>query len=158
AAGSSILAGAGLRCAGHASDRRIALVVKWVVGHVVVLDVVPDSLVVPVRQRVQLPEPETLVPAELGCVCPGLRIDPADSRDPALGAVERLAHSLNLSDSAAGVRIAAPEVSAIPLLLRLESDSGEAVELDAVVPGERVARLVGFGKQELRVQIKELRP
>ncbi len=71
------------RRAGHASDRRIALVVKRVVGHVVVLDVVPDLLFVPVGQRVELPEPEPLVPAELGRVGASLRVDPADSRDPA---------------------------------------------------------------------------
>src|SRR5262245_30802643 len=72
AAGTFAFALTGLRGAGHAPDRRVALVVKWVVRHVMLLDVVPDSLVVPVRERVQLPEPEPLVPAELGCRRPGL--------------------------------------------------------------------------------------
>ena len=56
------------RGAGHASDRGIALIVKRVVGHVVVLDVAPDLLLVPVGQGVQLPEAEPLVPTELGRV------------------------------------------------------------------------------------------
>src|SRR2546426_6190692 len=103
AAGPGVLAVSGLRGAGNAPDRRIALVVKWVIGHMVVLDVVPDSLIVPVRQRVELPEPEPLVPTEFGRGCSGLRIDPADSRNPALGALERLAHRLYLADSTAGV-------------------------------------------------------
>ena len=50
AAGAGVLVLAGPGCAGHASDRRISLVVKWVVGHVTFLYVVPDLLVVPVGQ------------------------------------------------------------------------------------------------------------
>ena len=45
---------------------------KWVIGHVVGLDVVPNSLIVPVRQRVELPEPKPLVPTEFRRGCSGL--------------------------------------------------------------------------------------
>ena len=77
--------------AGHAADRRVALVVQRVVGDLMVPDVVPDSLVVPVGERVQLPEAEALVPAELrAALGAGRRVDPADARDPAVDPVERL--------------------------------------------------------------------
>src|SRR5947207_7976470 len=55
ASGTRVVARGGLGGAGHASDRRIALVVKWVIEHAVLLDVTPDFLFIPVRERVQLP-------------------------------------------------------------------------------------------------------
>src|SRR5918996_3764846 len=62
-----ILAGPGLSGAVGAADRGVALVVEGVVGDVVLLDVLPDLLLGPVRERVELPEAEALVPRELGC-------------------------------------------------------------------------------------------
>src|SRR3954465_2910928 len=69
--------------AGHASNRGIAPIVKRVVWDVVVLDVAPDLLFVPVGEGVQLPETEPLIPAELRRARPGARVDPANPRNPA---------------------------------------------------------------------------
>src|SRR6476620_7824132 len=100
------------------------------------LDVVPDLLVVPVCQRVQLPEPEALVPTELRCAGASLRVDSADSRNPALGPVQGLAHGLDLPNPATRIRIAAPEISAVALLLLSQRDAGEPLEVDRVALGE----------------------
>src|SRR6185436_19673726 len=48
-----------------AADRRVAAIVERVVREVVLMDVVPDVALGPVRKRVELPELEALVPTEL---------------------------------------------------------------------------------------------
>src|SRR5262249_53740327 len=64
-AGPGILARRRLAGAVGAADRGIALIVQLVVGDVVLVDVGPVLLLRPVGQRVELPEPEALVPREL---------------------------------------------------------------------------------------------
>src|SRR5436305_10179375 len=51
--------------AGDAADRAVAGLVQRVVGNLVDLDVGPDALLVPVRERVELPDPVAVRPLEL---------------------------------------------------------------------------------------------
>src|SRR4051812_48727972 len=51
--------------AGRAADRFVARIVERVVGQLALGDVVPDVLVRPGRQRVELPDATTLVALEL---------------------------------------------------------------------------------------------
>src|SRR5947209_14196510 len=80
--------------AGRASDRGIALIVERVVWQIVLVDVAPEVLLGPVRQRVDLPQAARIVALELGRVRSGrglLAPDPADPRvDPCQSALERV--------------------------------------------------------------------
>src|SRR4029077_9370975 len=97
-----------------AADRRVAAIVERVVREVVLTDVVPDVALGPVGERAQLPEVKPLVPAELRRLGTGAGVRPADAGDPAVYGRERLAHRLDLADPAAGVRVALPELVAVP--------------------------------------------
>src|SRR5512133_2645342 len=109
APGARILAGADRLGAMGAADRRVALVVQRVVRNAVLADVVPDVLLRPVRDRVQLPEPEAPVPGELRRAGPVLGVLAADPGDPCVDAGERLAHRLDRADAAAGGGSALPQ-------------------------------------------------
>src|SRR5882672_1297030 len=51
--------------AGDAADRPVARLVQWVEGNLVDGDVGPDALLVPVGERVQLPDAVALRPLDL---------------------------------------------------------------------------------------------
>src|SRR5215203_1793938 len=155
AAGAIILAGARLPGAVGAADRGVALIVERVVGDVVLREVGPNLLLRPVGERVQLPEPEALVPGELRRLSAGLGIRAANARDPEIHRGERRAHRLDLANPAAGIRVAAPELVAVKALLLLEGDRAVAVEVDAVALFEAVLGLVGLLEEHVGVQIEE---
>src|SRR5258705_10860626 len=46
----------------HAADRGIALIVKWVIGHIVLCDVVPNITLGPGCKRIDLDETEFPIP------------------------------------------------------------------------------------------------
>ena len=119
-----------------AADRRVAVIVERVVREVVLTDVVPDVALGPVRERVQLPEVEALVPAELRRLGAAAGVLAADAGDPAVYGREGPAHRLDLADAAAGVGVAVPELVAVLGGLLLQREVVEAVELDP----ERSAR------------------
>src|SRR6186997_1627247 len=140
-----------------ATDRRVAAIVKRVVREVVLTDVVPNVALGPVREGVQLPEVEALVPAELRGLGTGAGVCPADAGDPAVYGREGAAHRLDLADAAAGVGIAVPQLRSVLGLLLLEGEVVEAVELDAERLGEAVAGLVGLLEEDLGVEVEEAR-
>src|SRR3954452_16004442 len=82
-----------LRAVG-AADRRIAAIVERVVREVVLTDVVPDVALGPIGERVQLPEVEALVPAELRRLGTAAGVCPADAGGPAVYGREGPAHRL----------------------------------------------------------------
>ena len=140
-----------------AADRGVALIVQRVVREVVLMDVVPDVALGPVRERVQLPEPEALVPAELRGLGATAGVLAADAGDPAVDGRERPAHRLDLAHAAAGVGVALPELVAVLGRLLLEGQVVEAVELDPLVLGEAVAGLVGLREEDVGVEVEEAR-
>src|SRR6185436_13537261 len=75
--------------AGNAADRAIPRLVQRVVGNLVHLDVRPDALLVPVRERVHLPDVVALRPLELGRLGPARRLVAADAGDPGAVGLER---------------------------------------------------------------------
>src|SRR4029079_309081 len=121
-----------LRAVG-AADRRVAAVVQRVVRNAVLADVVPDVALRPVGQRVQLPQPEALVPGELRGALAVARVTAADAGNPAVDRGESLAHRLDLAQAAAGVRLALPQL--VPVLLGLFGNRQVvvAMEVDAEV-------------------------
>src|SRR4051794_19525330 len=84
-----------------AADRAEADVVQRVVGNLVHGDVRPDALLVPVRERMQLPDLVALRPLYFRRRRSAGRLVAADARDPGLVWGERLEQRLDLADVAA---------------------------------------------------------
>src|SRR5579884_1086156 len=84
-----------------ASDRGVALVVERVVGKIVLEDVVPDVLLGPVGERVDLPDIALVVALELGGGGPRRRLLTADAGDPRLDAGQRPLEPVDLGGAAA---------------------------------------------------------
>ena len=163
--GAGPAAGAGIgalgrhRCARHASDRGIALVVKRVVGHVVILDVVPDLLVGPSRRAGSASRARTARPSRTWVRRPGSPSRLCGFPRPSNSTPSRArAHRLDLAGRAAGVWVEAPEISgALARAAPARVDPGEPLELDPVALGERVAGGVGLGEEQLGVEVEEAR-
>src|SRR5439155_21933561 len=102
---------------GDAADRPVAGLVQRVVRDLVDLDVGPDALLVPVRERMELPDLEAVRPLDLRRLGPARRLVAADARDPRVVGLERREERLDLADVAAAVGIAFPEVRALPAML-----------------------------------------
>src|SRR2546423_3453865 len=108
AAGALLLVGRGRPGAGNAADRAIARLVQRVVRNLVDLDVGPDALLVPVGERVDLPDAVAVRPLQLRRRRAARRLVSADAGDPALIRFECLQQWLDLADVAAAVRVAFP--------------------------------------------------
>src|SRR5215207_2983862 len=96
--------------AGDASDRAEADVVEVVVRNLVDPDVGPDALLVPVRERVQLPDLVALRPLHLRRGRAARRLVAPDAGDPGVVGLQRLQQRLDLADMTAAVGVAIPEV------------------------------------------------
>src|SRR5919202_3757733 len=87
--------------AGNAADRAVARLVQRVVRDLVHLDVGPDALLVPVRERVELPDVVALRPLQLRRAGAAWRLVAPDAGDPAVVGAQRLEERLDLADLAA---------------------------------------------------------
>src|SRR5436190_4944720 len=143
-----VLVGADGARARDAADRRIARVVERVVRNLVHVYVRLDALRVPVDERLHLPHAVALGPLDLlragtrgGLLAP-------DARDPCVIAGKRALERLDLANVAAAVRLRLPQ----PLG---SLDRAERRELEAVALDEAVARRVGLGEQDERVELDD---
>src|SRR2546423_11518756 len=84
AAGPLLLVGRRRPRAGDAPDRAVAALVQRVVRDLVDLDVGPDAFLVPVGERVELPDAVALRPLQLRRRRSARRLVSADAGDPAL--------------------------------------------------------------------------
>src|SRR5438094_9346273 len=141
AAGALLLVGRGRSGAGNAADRAIARLVQRVVRNLVDLDVGPDALLVPVRERVKLPDAVAVRPLRLRSRRAARRLVAADAGDPAVIRAERFQQGLDLADVAAAVRVRFPEIWALALVLLGDRDHLGAPEREPVPLDEPVARL-----------------
>src|SRR6476661_10105409 len=105
-----------------APDRAEADVVEWVVGNLVDRDVGPDALLVPVGERVQLPDLVALGPLHLRRLRAARRLVAADAGDPGVVRLERVQQRLDLADVAAAVGVGLPEVRTLLLVLLGDGD------------------------------------
>src|SRR5436309_11483717 len=104
--------------AGNAADRAVTRLVERVVGNLVDGDVRPDALLVPVRERVHLPDAVALRPLELRGLGAARRLVAADPGDPGVVRLERGQQRLDLADVTTAIGVALPEVRALlPVLL-----------------------------------------
>src|SRR4051794_30544729 len=98
-----------------AADRGIAPVVKLVVGKAALAEVIPATPVVPVCERVRLPELVRLVPADLGRIRTRRGLVAPEAGDPGVEAAECAAERLDLADRTAEIGLALPERLAVDL-------------------------------------------
>src|SRR5439155_2561749 len=110
AAGALLLVGRGRPGTGNAADRAIARLVQRVVRNLVDLDVGPDVLLVPVGERMELPDAVAVRPLELRRRRAARCLVAADARDPGVVRAQRLEQRLDLADVAAAIGIRFPEV------------------------------------------------
>src|SRR3989440_6122412 len=153
AAGTLLLVGRGRPGTGDTADRAVAGLVQRVVRNLVDLDVGPDALLVPVRERVKLPDAVAVRPLQLRSRRAARRLVAADAGDPAVIRAERFQQGLDLADVAAAVRVRFPEIWTLALVLLGDRDHLGAPEREAVPLDEPVARLIALAKEELRVQL-----
>ena len=111
-------------------------------GNLVDGDVRPDALLVPVGERVHLPDAVALRPLDLRRRRAARRLVAADAGDPGTVGLERLDQRLDLADVAAAVGIALPEVRAFAAVLLGDRDHLGADQLEAVALDQPVAGLV----------------
>src|SRR6476469_4357991 len=112
-----------------AADRAVPGLVQRVVGNLVDVDVRPDALLVPIRERVELPGAVTL---------------------------ERAHERLYLADLAAAVRVARPEIGAFAAVLLGDGDHLRPNEVQAIALDQPLARLVALAEEELRVELDDV--
>src|SRR6476660_9333253 len=93
-----------------AADRAVARLVQRVEGNLVDLDVGPDALLVPVGERMHLPDAVALRPLQLRRLGAARRLVTADARDPGVVRLESGQEGLDLADVAATVGVTLPEV------------------------------------------------
>src|SRR4051812_21503647 len=132
APGALFLVGARRPRARNAPDRPIPDVVQRVVGNLVDGDVRPDALLVPVGERMELPDAVALRPLHLRRGRTRGRLVAADARDPALVRLQDAKQRLDLADVAAAVRVALPEIRPLAPVLLGDADDVGANQLEAV--------------------------
>src|SRR4051794_9587057 len=141
--------------AGNAADGAIPRLVQRVVGNLVHLDVRPDALLVPVRERVHFPDVVALRPLELRRLRAARRLVAADARDPGAVGAEGGEQGLALGDLTAGVGVALQEIGAFPPVLLCHRDDRVRDQVQAVPLHEPVARLVRLAEEELGVELDD---
>src|SRR5438067_2245273 len=153
ASGPLLLVGVDRAGAGDAADRAVAGIVQRVVRDLVHLDVGPDALLVPVCERVELPNVIAVRPLQLRSRRSARRLVAADAGDPGVVRTERFEQRLDLADVAAAVGVRLPEVRALAFVLFRDRDYLRALERQPVPLDEPVARLVALAEEELRVEL-----
>src|SRR5205814_79706 len=133
AAGTLLLLGRGRPGTGDAADRAIAGLVWRVVRNLVDLDVGPDALLVPVGERMELPDAVPLRPLQLRRRGAARGLVAADPRDPGVVRPKRLEQGLDLADVAAAVGIGLPEIRPLVLVLLGDRDHLWALERDHII-------------------------
>src|SRR3954469_7370326 len=101
AAGTLLLVGRGRPGTGDAADRAVTGLVQRVVRNLVDLDVGPDALLVPVGERVELPDAVAFGPLQLRRGRTAGRLLAADAGDPGFVRTKCLQQRLDLADVAA---------------------------------------------------------
>src|SRR6478735_12797624 len=122
AAGALLLVGRSRAGARDAADRAVPGFVQRVERNLVDLDVGPDALLVPVGERVELPDPVALRPLQLRGRGAARGLVAADAGDPGVVRAERFEQRLDLADMAAAIRVGFPEVRALALVLLGDGD------------------------------------
>src|SRR5918999_1607716 len=139
--------------AGDAADRAVAGLVQRIGRNLVDGDVRPDALLVPVRERMDLPDAVALRPLHLRRPGPTRRLVAADPGHPRVVRLERLEERLHLANVAAAVGIALPEIGALPAMLLGHGDDLRPNQRQAVALDQALARLVALEEEQVRVQL-----
>src|SRR5438105_13980361 len=140
AAGAVGLAGLDRACARRAADRRVALVVERVIRHVVLAHVVPDLVLRPLGERVELYDRAVVViDLDLADVRPGRPLVAAQAGDPRVEAVEHLRQRPHLAHVAADQPVVDRLVEQVETLARDHPLDVDRIRLHEVEIEARVA-------------------
>jgi hypothetical protein len=139
------------------TDAQIALIMQGVIGHLSLKYVLPDLLLAPESQRIDLHKVPARVPFDrLGVgSCGGLVA--AYGGHPGPAALERLLQGLDFAQPAAEVRVARPQAFAVELFLRFGGDGGlEGAYLYLVTLLYAAAQFVGFREEKVCVDKEDI--
>lgn len=134
-----------------------------VIGHIVLLDVVPNLLFRPVRQRVEFGDPAMgSIHFDLGDTGAGYPLGSAEPGDPALNFLEGTAQRFHLSDSAAFVPVVNAMIEKVdPFFADHVFHSGpvRAIDLNIqmVAFPDLIHHLIGFLVQPAGIQTEDPR-
>src|SRR3954462_779244 len=112
-----LLVDGGRACTRDTADRAVAALVQGVVGNLVDGDVGPHALLVPVGERVELPDAVALGPLNLRRLRAARRLVAADAGDPRGVRRERVDERLDLPDVTAAVGVRLPQVRPLAAML-----------------------------------------
>src|SRR6266498_4843804 len=140
--------------AGPAADGTVTLVVQWIVGDLLVLDVFPDGFAGPMGHRVELDDVTAsrlvkdvyLHDINVG---PGVGLLPAQAGNPTIEIRKPVAQRQHFPDRAAQVGLAFPEFRAIDVRLFLHRQVRfERLDAEAEEVLEALFYLEGFGEKQ----------
>src|SRR4051812_22838278 len=152
AAGALLFLGARRPRARDAPDRAEADIVERVVRNLVDLDVGPDALLVPVGQRVHLPDVVALRPLHLRRGRAARRLVSAGPGDPGFVGLERVEERLDLAHVAAAVGVGLPEVRAFLAVLLRDGDQRRTPQRQPRALAQPGRAPVGLAGEEGRVE------
>ena len=121
---------------------------QWVVRHIVLLDVFPDPLATPTRQRAELQHLITPVPFQHTQVFSRPRLAAPQAGDPHFHVTQHRLQRLNLANLAAQIRIVFPELTAErrALLMKLVGEKLEQARV--ALRGHRTDALHSLDEDE----------
>src|SRR5206468_9028301 len=128
----------------NAADRAVTRLVEGIVGNLVDRDVRPDALLIPIRERVHLPDAVALGPLELRRLGAARRLVAADTGDQGVVRLARGQQRLDLADVTTAIGVALPEVRALLPVLLGDGEHRRRDQVQPVALDEPVARLVGL--------------
>src|SRR5580658_8281857 len=137
----------------RAADTGIASIMQSVVGKVVVMDVAPDFSGGPIGKRVDLYQMELRVPLDLERACSGRGLLATDAGNPCAQLRQLLAERFDLSEIAAGIRIAAPERGTIRTFLIFGRERRrEFLDFHLISLFNLLHQAIGLGEQKISVE------
>src|SRR6266496_4439215 len=146
------------RRTGHATDRRIALVVKWVIGHIVLCDVVPDIPRRPCGKRVDLDEAVLLISLHNSYARALRRLIAANSRHPGTQSTEHLPERFDFTQLATEIRLSFPQTLAVfDSLIAKRKPRRTSFKADAVAHLKLIPQSVSLREEQVGIEIEDSR-
>src|SRR6185503_13153141 len=142
-----------------AADAGIAAVVQRIVRNVVSRDVLPHLRFAPASQWIDLHEPPLIVPFDDASGRALESLIAANRGDPRAAISQCFTERLELSQAATKIRISRPQLRAKFQFLLFGCEVRRVrSNLDLVALFYAAAKLVGFGKQERRIEEENIDP
>src|SRR6266851_3192343 len=146
------------RRTGHAADRRIALVVEWVIWHVVLCNVVPDISRRPVGKRIDFDQTEFRIPLNKAGVRSLGRLITTNGCNPGAHPFQHFPQRLDFAKTAAKIGFTLPKPLPILSSLLANRERGcTPLEANAVARFELIPQSVSLREEQVCIEIKNTR-